>query len=270
MIRNPVVADLFYPGKPEALSRELKTLVEPADKKGKKETALGIMAPHAGYVYSGRVAGQVYSRIEVPPVAVILGPNHTGQGSPASLFAEGEWRMPLGPVRIDRELAQKILSLSGLLSPDPRAHQQEHSLEVQVPFLQYFNPGIAIVPICLGRLDYPECEEIGQALARALKGLEPRPLIVASSDMTHYETQKSAEKKDKAAIDKILKLDPKGLLTVVEKDDISMCGVIPTAVMLIAALALGAKKAELVAYATSGDVSGDYAKVVGYAGIKIT
>ena len=270
MIRNPAVADRFYPGKPEALTRELKTLVEPADKKGKKETALGIVVPHAGYVYSGRVAGQVYSRIEVPPTAVIIGPNHTGQGSPASLFAEGEWRMPLGPVRIDRELAQKILSHSRLLTPDPRAHQQEHSLEVQVPFLQYFNPGIAIVPICLGWLDYPECQEIGQALARALEGLEPRPLIIASSDMTHYETQKSAEKKDKAAIEKILKLDPEGLLAVVEKDNISMCGVIPATVMLIAALARGAKKAELVAYATSGDVSGDYAKVVGYAGIKIT
>ena len=270
MIRNPIVADRFYPGKPEALTRELKTLVEPVDKKGKKEPALGIVAPHAGYVYSGRVAGLVYSRIQIPPIAVIIGPNHTGQGSPASLFAEGEWRMPLGPVRIDRELARKILSHSRLLTPDPRAHQQEHSLEVQVPFLQHFNPGIAIVPICLGGLDYPECREIGQALARALEGLEPRPLIIASSDMTHYESQKSAEKKDKAAIDKILKLDPEGLLTVVEKDDISMCGVIPTAVMLIAALALGAKKAELVAYATSGDVSGDYAKVVGYAGITVT
>lgn len=268
MARRPAVADHFYPGTPERLLREVESLTGPRDESGATH-AVGIVAPHAGYVYSGGIAGKVYSRIQSPRTAVIIGPNHTGAGSQAALMTEGEWDMPLGSVPIDREMADRLLRQSRIFSSDARAHQREHSLEVQVPFLQYLNPGISIVPLCLGFLGYEECRDIGTALARVIVQSDPRPLIVASSDMTHYESQQSAERKDRMAIEKILALDPRGLLETVQKENISMCGVIPTAVMLIAAQNLGAQRAELIAYATSGDVSGDYHQVVGYAGIVV-
>lgn len=269
MVRRPAVANHFYPGNPRELAREVEHLIGKRDPSG-GQPVTGVVSPHAGYVYSGGIAGQVYSRIRVPRTAIILGPNHSGAGARAALMAEGEWDMPMGPVPVNREFAEKLLAQSRLISADDRAHQREHSLEVQVPFLQHLNPAITIVPLCLGHLDWDECREIGEALTRAGEHSEPRPLIVASSDMTHYESQRSAEEKDRLAIDKVLALDPLGLLQVVAQKHISMCGVIPTAVMIVAARGLGAQKAELVNYATSGDVSGDFSQVVGYAGILVS
>jgi AmmeMemoRadiSam system protein B len=220
-------------------------------------------------MYSGGVAGAVFSQIHIPAAAVILGPNHRGMGANVALTASGIWEMPLGPVPINNALAESILkvSTSGVkMKDDPEAHAVEHSIEVQVPFLQFLRPDVSIVPIALSHLSYDACQEIGQALAQGIQDCGKEVLLVASTDMTHYESEESAKAKDKLAIDRILGLDPKGLYETVARHRISMCGVIPTTIVLEACKALGAGKAELVQYATSGDVSGDYAQVVGYAG----
>jgi AmmeMemoRadiSam system protein B len=198
---------------------------------------------------------------------VILSPNHTGLGSRAAVMSEGAWQMPAGEVGINSSLSRLIMEQSKYLEEDELAHLREHSLEVQLPFLQYFNPDFQMVPICLAGRDLKFCQDIGLAVARARKEFGQPVLIVASSDMTHYESQRAAKRKDEMAIEKILSLDPPGLLEIVRKESISMCGVIPTTAMLIACKELGAKDARLVKYATSGDVSGDYDQVVGYAGI---
>jgi len=266
MIRKPAVANQFYPGDKKNLTKEIESY---AIKEEKKEEVLGLIAPHAGYMYSGRVAGSVYSVVNIPDNVVIICPNHTGMGSNAAIMSEGVWQMPTGDVGINSQLSRLIKDQSKNLEEDEQAHVREHSLEVQLPFLQYFNPNFQMVPICLAGRDLKFCQDIGLALARAKKEFNQPVLIVASSDMTHYESQQSAKKKDEMAIEKILSLDPPGLLETVRRENISMCGVIPTTVMLIACKELGAKEARLVKYATSGDVSGDYDQVVGYAGIVV-
>ncbi len=263
MVRHPAVAGQFYPADPSALRRMIEAYLEP----GRQRLARAAICPHAGYIYSGPVAGAVYSRLVIPEDVVIIGPNHHGLGEPAALMAEGRWEMPFGPVEINSSLAELLLEESQVVADDPRAHLYEHSLEVQVPFIQYLRPEVKIVPLCLSWLHYPECEEIGLAVARAIKAWAQPVLIVASTDMTHYESQEIAKAKDGLAVEKILALDPRGLLETVAANRISMCGVIPTTVALIAAKALGARKAELIRYATSGDITGDYAQVVGYAGL---
>ncbi|UCD84879.1 MAG: AmmeMemoRadiSam system protein B [Deltaproteobacteria bacterium] len=266
MIRKPSVAHQFYPGDKNKLAREIESYTT---KEAKKEDVLGLVAPHAGYMYSGMVAGSVYSVVNIPDNVVVLSPNHTGLGSRAAVMSEGAWQMPTGDVGINPSLSRLIMEQSKYLEEDEQAHLREHSLEVQLPFLQYFNPDFQMVPICLAGRDMKFCQDIGLAVARALKEFGQPVLIVASSDMTHYESQRVAKRKDEMAIEKILSLDPPGLLEIVRKESISMCGVIPTTVMLIACKELGAKEARLVKYATSGDVSGDYDQVVGYAGITV-
>ncbi len=261
-VRQPAVANQFYVGDPIRLSYELDKLIGPVKS---PEPAFAVISPHAGYIYSGRVAGKAYSRVVVPKTAVVLGPNHTGLGAAAAIMTEGIWAMPLGNVPINHELATAILDNSRFLMEDIQAHLHEHSLEVQVPFLQYRQPELEIVPICLSHITYDACEDIGQAIAAAIQAYGTDVLIVASTDMTHYEPQEQAEAKDRLAIEKVMSLDPKGLYDTVLSYGISMCGIMPTTVTLIASLALGAKEADLVAYATSGDVTGDYSSVVGYA-----
>ncbi len=232
-----------------------------------KLPARGIIVPHAGYVYSAGVAGEVFSSVEIPERHVILCPNHTGVGSEAAVMSRGSWRMPWGEAPIDEDLAARLLAESPLLSEDASAHRGEHSLEVQLPFLRRFRETFRFVPVTLGRLSLPDCRSLGDAVARVAASGHPPPLLIASSDMSHYEPEALARRKDGAAIDRMLALDPEGLYRVVRSERISMCGVIPATVVLFASLALGATSALLIRYSTSGDVSGDREQVVGYAGL---
>lgn len=262
-IRKPAVAGQFYPGKEDSLRKSVLELTKNVRTKIK---ALGIVSPHAGYIYSGAVAGELYSNIEIPETVVILGPNHTGAGSPYAIMTEGKWWTPLGEAEVESSLAKDILNSSELIEEDSDAHKFEHSLEVQIPFLQYFRPDVKIVPIVIGGEKF---SEIGVAVAQGIKKYKKHVLIVASSDMTHYESQKDAEKKDNLAIEAILKLDEKEMLHRIGKHGISMCGYGPAAIMLTAVKILGAKQAKLIKYMTSGDTTGDYSAVVGYAGIVV-
>jgi AmmeMemoRadiSam system protein B len=267
MIRKPAVAGQFYPASPEHLKTELKRCMP---KCTDLRTVIGVISPHAGYIYSGPVAGAVFSAIVVPKKVIVLSPNHTGLGRPAAIMTEGEWETPLGGVKIDTALAKALVAGSGVLEDDMMAHAAEHSLEVQLPFLQARRSDFRLVPITVSHLRFEVCEQIGRSIAKAVKDFKARGedvLIVASSDMTHYEPHDVAKKKDRLAIDKALVLDAKGLLDTCARERITMCGVVPSAIMLIAARELGAKKGELIKYATSGEVSGDLGAVVGYAGM---
>ena len=267
MIRSPVVSGQFYPESPS----QLKSMIEGfVDKEAVKEEVIGLVSPHAGYIYSGPVAGAVISRIKFNDTFIILGPNHTGRGKPFSIMTEGVWKTPLGEVEIDSELGKQILATSKHLEEDYAAHQYEHSIEVQLPFLQYFKKDIRLVPIILSYYPGATYKEIGKEIAKAVKELNKKVVIIASSDMTHYEPQKSAQKKDSQAIEAILDLNEDELLKRVDELNISMCGYGPTVSLLSAAKELGATGAELVRYQTSGDTTGDYSAVVGYAGIIIT
>lgn len=264
MVRQPVVAGQFYPGTEGGLRALITKLVE---KGVEREEALGAVMPHAGYVYSGYVAGAVISRIKLKDVFVIMGPNHTGMGRAFAIMTEGTWRTPLGDVEIDSGLAKMVLGESKHLEDDEAAHLFEHSIEVQLPFLQYFVPEVRIVPIVLSHARLAVYREIGGALARAVKQYGNQVMLLASSDMTHYEPHESAKRKDEKAIEAILNLDEEELMRRVTELDISMCGYAPVVCLIAACKELGAKSAELVKYQTSGDTSGDYRSVVGYAGI---
>lgn len=264
MIREPAVAGQFYPESRNQLTSMIKSLV---DNKAAKEDVIGLIAPHAGYVYSGAVTGATTSRIKFKDTFVIIGPNHTGAGKPLSIMTEGVWVTPLGEIEIDSVLAKKILSTSRYLQEDFDAHQYEHSIEVQLPFLQYFKSDIKIVPIILSYAGGDFYKEVGKSIARAIKETGRQAVILASSDMTHYEPQDSAREKDNKAIEAILALDEDELLRRIKGLDITMCGYAPAVALISAAKELGTRGAELVKYQTSGDATGDYSSVVGYAGI---
>ena len=267
MTRRPFVAGQFYPSGADRLRETIASLIDPAASPRK---AFAVVAPHAGYVYSGPVAGAVFASVEVPGTCVILGPSHRGIDSLFAIQARGSWLTPLGESRIDEPLASGILARSALVEENEAAHRAEHSLEVELPFIQYFRPDAAIVPIIVSpEAGYGDLEALGRALAEAIRKDGREILIAASTDMSHYVSQKTAEKKDMTAIRKVLDLDPAGLFETVVSERISMCGFQPTTAALVASLGLGAKGAELVRYATSGDASGDYSQVVGYAGIRV-
>ncbi len=265
-IRKPYVAGQFYPSEPGRLSDEIERLT---NQNVSKKKAKGIVSPHAGYVYSGQVAGMVFSSVEISQSVIILGPNHTGQGPEVSIMDEGSWEMPMGSVEIDQILARAIVQNSDIIHPDISAQIMEHSIEVQVPFLQYFQPRLKIVPIVLGRCSFSICQSVAQAIVKGLENTNKDTLIVASTDLTHYKPQTEANENDRMVIDKIINLDARGLLEMVVREGISMCGVMPVTTMILAAKELGARNAGLVKYMTSGDVSGDYSHVVGYAGMII-
>jgi AmmeMemoRadiSam system protein B len=266
MIRKPVVAGMFYPGSADTLRDKIRELI---DEGAVREDVQGIVSPHAGYMYSGHVAGAVISRVSFKDTFVIMGPNHTGLGQPFSIMSEGAWETPLGSVEIDTELASAILAASQNLSQDHVAHLEEHSIEVQLPFLQYFKPDVKLVPIILARGTGDTYKEIGNAIAEACNNAACEAVIMASSDMNHYEPHNVADEKDDRAIEAILALDEDELLNRVSEYRISMCGYGPTVAMLTACKHMGADKAELVMHQTSGDVTGDYHSVVGYAGVLI-
>jgi MEMO1 family protein len=266
MIREPAVAGQFYPDSPAQLRKMIKGMV---DESNEKIDAIGTVLPHAGYIYSGPVVGAVLSRVKIKSTAVIMCPNHTGRGKLFSVMAEGGWKTPLGQVDIDAELAKRILDESRYLEQDTAAHVHEHAVEVQLPFLQYLRPDVKMVPIVLAQANGETYREIGRGIARAISGLNRDVIIIASSDMTHYESQESVRQKDSEAIHAMLQLDEAELLKRVGQFDITMCGYGAAASMLAAAKELGAERAELIKYQTSGDTSGDYSSVVGYAGVVV-
>ena len=265
-VREPAVAGYFYPRSPEALSREVSGYTAQA---GEKIPALACIVPHAGYMYSGHVAGAVYARLQLPRRFVILCPNHTGYGRPLAVMTEGAWQTPLGQAQIDHALADSLRVACPLLEEDDAAHKGEHAIEVQLPFLQSALPEFTFVPIAVGTSRYEPLQTLGEAMAGVLRGQSEKVMLIASSDMNHYEPDDITRVKDHKAIDQLLALDPRGLYDVVMQESISMCGFAPTVAVLTAARLLGAKTAEVIKYATSADISGDRTAVVGYAGVVI-
>jgi len=264
-VRTPAVAGRFYPGQREELLREIREYTAATDVT--PAAAIGCIVPHAGYMYSGHVAGAVYARLEVPQHCIILCPNHTGRGVPLAAMTVTAWQTPLGEAAASKELGWQLLRRFPLLEEDSAAHRAEHAIEVQLPFLQAAQENLHILPIAVGTSDFGVLHGLGEALAEVIAASSNKTLIVASSDMNHYETDAITRVKDRRAIDHVLALDGRGLWETVISEDISMCGFGPAVVMLTAATKLGATSATLVRYATSGDVSGDLDRVVGYAAI---
>lgn len=269
MVRHPAVAGKFYTNDPDQLREELGQMV-PESEPVEDGRAIGIVAPHAGYIYSGKVAGSIYGAVRVPDTVLVLGPNHTGIGAPAALWPSGEWLTPLGAVPVSSRLSKLILKHAHQVREDVSAHRFEHSLEVQLPFLQYRNPKVSIAALCVSLPDFDSITRMGQGIARAISEYGDEVLMVASSDMTHYESARAARAKDDLALAQLAALDPEALLKVCREKDITMCGVIPTALMLVAAKALGASTSRLVSYATSGEVNGDLQRVVAYAAVTVS
>lgn len=278
-VRRPYVAGAFYSGSKSALTTEIERCfthkfgpgkIPERPKRGERKL-VALVCPHAGYMYSGPVAANSYYHLAVdglPPSIVIIGPNHSGMGSGVSAVTEGIWLTPLGEVTIDTETAKRICAQSSIVDIEERSHTYEHSIEVQLPFLQYiFGDNFRFVPICMMMQDLETSKELGEALATALKGLDA--VIIASSDMTHYEPHEIAEKRDKLAIDAILEMDDLKLQKVIESQNITMCGHGPVAAAIRAAKELGATKANLLGYKTSGDITGDKSSVVGYLSVSM-
>lgn len=266
-VRHPAVAGRFYPGDEKSLREEVKDFLSEGTQAPTK--ALACMAPHAGYMYSGHVAGAVFAAIEIPQLCLVLCPNHTGFGHALSIMSEGAWQTPLGEIPIDEEFAAALKGRCPSLVEDSEAHRKEHAVEVELPFLQMRRRDLRFVPIALGTRRFELLEQLGEAIAETIAAHSVPVLIVASSDMNHYESDAVTRVKDHSAIESILALDARALYDVVTQKNISMCGFGPAVAMITAACKLGAKSAELIKYATSGDVSGDREMVVGYAGIVI-
>ena len=278
-VRRPYVAGSFYPREPQRLRRDIENCFKHPLGPGtiplkgvKPRTIIGIVCPHAGYIYSGPVAAHSYralSEEKAPETAIILCPNHTGLGSAVSLMGEGSWETPLGRLKIDSDLSNAIFKASGIIDIDESAHVYEHSIEVQLPFLQYlYGSSISIVPICMGFQDLETSRNIGEAVAKAV--VERNVVVIASTDMTHQEPQQSATRKDKLVLDAIEAMDEEQVQGVVQTNHITMCGYGPVSATLVASKRLGANRAEILSYHTSGDITGDWGAVVGYASAKIT
>ena len=268
-LRKAAVAGHFYPAHARELAEQVDSFL---DLKAAKSAALACILPHAGYIYSGKVAGAVVSRLEPRQKIFLLGPNHTGYGTPFSVMSSGRWQTPLGEVPVDERLARSLVGASDIFKDDELAHLQEHSLEVELPFFQRAGWVFSIIPVAIASDSLKLFKEAGKAIAGLFTSfnLKGKALICASSDMTHYEPHEEARRKDHYAIEAVLALDEDALLQRVKQTGITMCGYAPVCVMIAAAKALGAKSGELVKYMTSGDSSGDFSSVVGYAGIIIT
>jgi hypothetical protein len=266
MIRPPAVSGRFYPSDEKKLALEVTQYTSGANE---EVSVRGCVLPHAGYKYSGHVAGAVYSAIEIPSRCVLLGPRHFPGGEAIAIVSEGSWRTPFGDAQIDAKLAAELKRACPLLREDAVAHQREHSLEVQIPFLQKLVVNLRFVPIVLATQRYQDLETIGHAVGKVIAAQSEPVLLIASTDMNHYESDAITRAKDQKAIDRILALDPRGLYDTVRSEDITMCGYAATVATLVALRDLGAKEAKLVRYATSGDITGDRDEVVGYAGLII-
>ena len=268
-VRHPAVAGRFYPDDPDDLREEVRAYLSQTPER-KPVRAVGCMVPHAGYMYSGHVAGAVFAGLEIPQVCLVLCPNHTAVGRALAIMSEGAWETPLGAVPIDTSFASALKQRCQLLHEDSSAHRNEHAAEVELPFLQMRQPQLKFIPIALGTHQFEALEQLGESIADVIAGQNNPVLIVASSDMNHYESDAVTRMKDHRAIEPILALDARALYDVVTQQNISMCGFGPAVAMLTAAKKLGAKSAELIKYATSGDVSGDRERVVGYAGVVVS
>ena len=266
MVRNPAVAGRFYPDDPEELDEMVAGFL-PSPPPKHLEQVIALLAPHAGFVYSGRVAGATYGRVAVPARVILLGPNHTGLGAALSLWDGGAWEMPGGVVEVDGELCSSLRSHCSRLSTDPSAHLREHCLEVQIPFLQACRGQVRIAPIVVGTSRLEVLRDLGLGVAETVRESREPILIVVSSDMTHYEPAPVAAAKDRLALERMELLDAEGLHHVVREEGISMCGFAPAVAGLIAARELGARSGRVILYSHSGEVSGDNESVVGYAGM---
>lgn len=261
------MAGSFYSGSAKELKEHVASLMPTVSKRKK---VIAAMSPHAGLVYSGRVAGLVYSSMEPPDTFVLLGPNHTGKGEKVAMMSKGSWEIPTSLLEIDSTLAGSIASQAQIVSEDDAAHMSEHSLEVQLPFIVEAAAGARIVPIAIMSASLEELIQLGRGVAAAIKEASYPVVIVASTDMSHFITDKEARELDQHALDRVLAIDPEGLYRVVLEEGITMCGFMPVVAMLSAARELGAERAELLKYTTSAEVSRDFHKVVGYAGVIIS
>jgi hypothetical protein len=270
MIRAAAVAGRFYPSDPAELNRQVDEFTRGRGTTAARTRALGCVVPHAGYMYCGQVAGAVYAALEIPPRCILLGPRHYPQGQPLAILTSGSFETPLGRAQIDEPLAAALAHAYPLLREDAVAHAREHSLEVQLPFLQRIvGADFRFVPVVLATSRYGVMEDLGEAVAEVVRAQGEPVLVIASSDMNHYESDEVTRVKDERAIAQVLALDPRALYDTVRNEGITMCGYAATVAMLVAMRELGAKSAKLIRYATSGDVSGDRDQVVGYAGIVI-
>jgi MEMO1 family protein len=266
MVRLPAVAGRFYPSDAAELSAQIREYITPQNGLIVRNVK-ACLVPHAGLMFSGHVAGAVFSSIRIPKTVVILGVRHRPPGSPAAIVSSGAWRTPLGDAQIDHELAEKLRAACPLLTEDAVAHSKEHSLEVEIPFLQVLNPGFSFVPIALGTAHFETLVSVGVAIGEVLIAKKDEVLLVTSSDLNHYEDDATTRVKDGKAIERLLNMDARGLYDVCRNEEISMCGLGPAVAMLTALHIFKASKAELIRYATSADRSGDPSAVVGYAGM---
>jgi hypothetical protein len=267
-VRQPAVAGLFYPGQPAQLVAAVRELLAAAG--AEPRAAVAAVAPHAGYVYSGRTAGAVFAGLEVPRCCVVVAPNHTGLGEAAqggSVYAVGSFVTPAGEVPVDEATAAALLSRCDVLEDDPAAHAREHAVEVELPFLLARQPQLTVVPVVLGWSDWPRTRRLGEALAEVVRASAEPVLLLASSDMNHYESAAVAAEKDRLALAEVERLDGERLLEVTRRHRVSMCGRVPAAAVLHAARLLGAGRGEVVSYSHSGQVTGDDSSVVSYAGV---
>lgn len=269
-LRHPAVAGLFYPAQPASLLAAVLALLDVPG--AEPAPAVAAVAPHAGYVYSGPTAGRVFARLAVPRRCVVLAPNHTGDGEAVhggSVCALGRFVTPLGEVPVDETLAAALLAACGFLEDDPKAHKREHAVEVELPFLLARRPDVAVVPVVVGWHDWPRTRALGEALAAVVRASDEPVLLVASSDMNHYEPAAVAGEKDRLALAEVERLDGEALLDVTRRHRVSMCGRVPAGATIHAARLLGATTGTVVDYTHSGQVTGDHSQVVSYAGVII-
>lgn len=266
MLRLPAVAGQFYPVNPQELAALARRLTKQPGLQSRSHVK-ACFVPHAGYVYSGSVAGAVFARIEIPRSVIVLGVRHFPRGADAAIVSEGAWRTPLGDMKINTMLAKELAEACPVLKEDTIAHEREHSLEVQLPFLQVLQPETQFVPIALGTIQWADLETVGNAIGRVVAAAREEVLLLTTSDLNHYEDEATTQRKDALAVSQLEAMNARSLFEVCRTESISMCGLGPAVAMLFALDKMGATRAEVVMHATSATISGDYRRVVGYAGL---
>lgn len=270
MNRQPVVAGRFYPDSPQQLKKELEKFLGPLKKDSGQPCDRLVMVPHAGYMFSGEPCGRTLAQANLASKVILLGPNHTGLGSPLSVWNSGAWEFPGGRLEVDAELAGQLIDSGVGFVENQAAHSREHSLEVIIPFLHYLNPATQIVPVCVSESSPAALRKAGEALAGIIDSHSSSISIVVSSDMSHFISADKAKKMDSMALESIIRMDPTDLYSIVSSNQISMCGVLPMTLGMYAVKKLGASGGKLIEYTNSGQVTGDYESVVAYAGVIIS
>jgi AmmeMemoRadiSam system protein B len=263
-IRPAAVAGTWYPGSAADLQADVDRYLESAGEGPRLRNLVAIIAPHAGLMYSGPVAAYAYRQLRDRDVrrVVLVGPSHFVGFDGVALYADGAFDSPLGAARIDQELAERLLSASPVVHDDRRPHRREHSLEMQLPFLRRVAPHATIVPLLVGKQTAETARRLGDALALVVH--DDRALLVASSDLSHYEDARTAERLDAVVIEHVRRLEPEGLQLALDRNPHHACGGAPIVAVMLAARALGARDSLILNYADSGDVSGNKSAVVGY------